>query len=144
MLWKSTLLATALLFAGSALYAKPPHAEEKGKAHKEHKAQKKAAKHHNKGFSRADRSTIQDYYRNLPPGLQKKYRRTGEMPPGWATKVQVGKPLPVEYDRYVHRLPRELSDSVMRDSVGVEVIRIGQKVLRLERATRTILDVLEL
>jgi hypothetical protein len=32
----------------------------------------------------------------------------------------------------------------MRDSVGVEVIRIGQKVLRLERATRTILDVLEL
>jgi hypothetical protein len=144
-MYKSTLLSITLLFAGSALYAKPPHAEEKGKhAKKEHKAHKKAAKHHSKNFSRADRSTIWDYYRNLPPGLQKKYRRTGELPPGWTKKVRVGQPFPAEYERYARPLPPELRDSVMRDSLGVEVIRIGQKVLRLEGATRTILDVLEL
>ena len=27
-------------------------------------------------------------YRNLPPGLQKKYRRTGQLPPGWQKKMQ--------------------------------------------------------
>ena len=146
-MFKATLLSAALLFAGSALYAKPPQGEEHGnhKAKKEHPSNnKKASKQHRKEFSRADRSTIQDYYRNLPPGLQKKYRRTGEMPPGWTKKVQVGQPFPAEYRQYAQPLPRELHDSVMRDSVGVEVIRVGQKILRLESATRTILDVLEL
>jgi hypothetical protein len=145
-MYKPALLSITLLFAGSALYAKPPHAEDRGHPKEKHakKHHKKSSKHHAKNFSRADRDTIRDYYRNLPPGLAKKYRRTGDMPPGWTKKVQVGQPLPAEYERYVQPLPRELHDSVRQESLGVEVIRIGQKVLRLEKATRTILDVLEL
>lgn len=145
-MYKSALLSVALLFAGSALYAKPPHAEEHGnhKAEKGHQAHHTSEKHHARTFSRADRDTIRDYYRNLPPGLAKKYRRTGDLPPGWAQKIRVGQPLPVEYRQYAQPLPRELRDSVMGGSVGVEVIRVGEKVLRLEKATRTILDVLEL
>lgn len=27
-------------------------------------------------------------YRNLPPGLQKKYARTGQLPPGWQKKME--------------------------------------------------------
>jgi hypothetical protein len=44
---------------------------------------------------------IRDYYgpRNLPPGLQKKFHRTGQLPPGWQKKVQ---PFPLEIER---RLP---------------------------------------
>jgi hypothetical protein len=41
-------------------------------------------------------------YRNLPPGLQKKYARTGKLPPGWQKKMQ---PLPVPLERDCAPLP---------------------------------------
>lgn len=41
-------------------------------------------------------------YRNLPPGLQKKYARTGQLPPGWQKKMS---PLPVAVERECTRLP---------------------------------------
>jgi hypothetical protein len=41
-------------------------------------------------------------YRNLPPGLQKKYRRTGELPPGWRKKME---PFPVAVERQLQVLP---------------------------------------
>ena len=41
-------------------------------------------------------------YRNLPPGLAKKYERTGKLPPGWEKKVH---PLPVEVERQLVVLP---------------------------------------
>ena len=41
-------------------------------------------------------------YRNLPPGLQKKYARTGQLPPGWRKKVE---PFPVVVERELVVLP---------------------------------------
>lgn len=41
-------------------------------------------------------------YRNLPPGLAKKYERTGKLPPGWAKRVE---PLPYEVERQLVVLP---------------------------------------
>jgi hypothetical protein len=41
-------------------------------------------------------------YRNLPPGLQKKYERSGQLPPGWQKKME---PLPVEIERTLPPLP---------------------------------------
>src|SRR5688572_21970902 len=35
-------------------------------------------------------------YRNLPPGLQKKYARTGQLPPGWQKKLE---PFPASLER---------------------------------------------
>jgi hypothetical protein len=35
-------------------------------------------------------------YRSLPPGLQKKYARTGQLPPGWQSKLE---PFPVAIER---------------------------------------------
>jgi len=50
---------------------------------------------------------VREYYRpnlrNLPPGLQRRYRRTGQLPPGWAKRVQ---PMPVYVERRLPRLPR--------------------------------------
>ena len=43
-------------------------------------------------FSTEDVRVIREYYapryRALPPGLQKKYARTGQLPPGWQKKLQ--------------------------------------------------------
>jgi hypothetical protein len=41
-------------------------------------------------------------YRKLPPGLQKKYARTGQLPPGWEKRME---PLPVVIERELPRLP---------------------------------------
>jgi hypothetical protein len=41
-------------------------------------------------------------YRNPPPGLQKKYARTGQLPPGWQKKME---PLPASLERECAPLP---------------------------------------
>lgn len=41
-------------------------------------------------------------YRKLPPGLQKKYARTGQLPPGWQKKME---PFPVVVERELVVLP---------------------------------------
>ena len=59
-------------------------------------------------FSTGDRRVVREYdeprYRRLPPGLQKKYSRTGQLPPGWQRKIQ---PLPSAVERQLMVLPRE-------------------------------------
>lgn len=41
-------------------------------------------------------------YRGLPPGLQKKYARTGQLPPGWQKKMA---PFPASLERDCAPLP---------------------------------------
>jgi hypothetical protein len=57
-------------------------------------------------WSAHDVEVIRGYYapryRNLPPGLQKKYARTGQLPPGWQKKME---PLPASLERGCAPLP---------------------------------------
>lgn len=43
------------------------------------------------------------YYRPLPPGLAKKYYRTGYLPRGWERRMR---PVPVYVERDLYHLPR--------------------------------------
>lgn len=57
-------------------------------------------------FSSRELRVIREYYapryRNLPPGLQKKDARTGQLPPGWRKKME---PFPVALQRDLVVLP---------------------------------------
>ncbi len=57
---------------------------------------------------------IRGYYgtrfQGLPPGLQKKYRRTGQLPPGWAKKME---PFPVALEHRIAVLPPGYSRGVI-------------------------------
>ena len=57
-------------------------------------------------FSSSDVRVIRRHYesryRNLPPGLQKKVARGGELPPGWKKKLE---PFPVGLERELPVLP---------------------------------------
>lgn len=79
--------------------------------------QKKGHKHHgeravapavaiNVSWGTHDIEVVRRHYapkfRNLPPGLRKKYARTGQLPPGWQKKLD---PLPVAVERECRRLP---------------------------------------
>ena len=57
-------------------------------------------------FQPRDVRVIGEYYaprsRPLPPGLEKKYYRTGHLPPGWEKRVE---PFPVAVERQLAPLP---------------------------------------
>ena len=57
-------------------------------------------------FPPEDVRIIREYYaprtRTLPPGLAKKYERTGHLPPGWQKKIE---PIPVAVERRLVALP---------------------------------------
>jgi len=55
-------------------------------------------------------------YRSLPPGLAKKYYRTGHLPPGWEKKME---PLPVAVERQLVVLPPEYQRGYFDGSVVV-------------------------
>jgi len=65
-------------------------------------------------FSIGAQKVIREYYapryRSLPPGLQKKVARGGELPPGWQKKLQ---PFPVEVERKLAPLPRDCARGVI-------------------------------
>lgn len=74
--------------------------------------------------------------KTLPPGIEKKYERTGKLPPGWEKKLIVGKRL--DHDIYDHgRVIVPMGDD------GIITVRIENKVVRLIQATREIVEILD-
>ena len=88
---------------------------------------------HGAYFRREDYATVQRYYsgpRNLPPGLRKKYYRTGTLPPGWQSKIQ---PFPAELVRVLPPPPPNCDRGYID---GVAVV--------YDRRTRVIVDAIDL
>ena len=77
-------------------------------------------------FSTGDVRVVREYYapryRRLPPGLAKKYARTGSLPPGWQRKIQ---PLPWVVERRMRALPREYRRGVIDDHAVIYAPRTG-------------------
>jgi hypothetical protein len=100
-----------MIMTATSLVAGPPGKDDKGsKGKRGQGAPTQTAVHTGTHvdfhFSTGHVHTIREYYapryRNLPPGLQKKYARTGQLPPGWEKKME---PLPVVIEREMPRLP---------------------------------------
>ena len=73
---------------------------------------------------------------SLPPGLEKKVERGGELPPGWEKKLVVGHIL--DDDIYAHaRVVIPVGDD------GIATVEIGGRVLRLLQDTHSIVEILD-
>ena len=103
-------LAVALVLSTPFAGATPLEASQKGKKYSKHgtvqaDARQASAELH-VIFSSREVAIIRQYYtpryRRLPPGLQKKYARTGQLPPGWQKKME---PFPVVVERELVGLP---------------------------------------
>jgi hypothetical protein len=84
-------------------------------------------------FRPEDYGPVRRYYngpRDLPPGLRKKYYRTGRLPPGWEKKMQ---PFPPELVRLLPPVPPNCERGYID---GVAIV--------YNRTTRVILDSLDL
>lgn len=145
---RSIAVALSLLLLGGTAFAKQDRENGKGKSKKEKQHKKEKGKQQkgkaSKDFSQAEKRTVQHYYRHLPPGLAKKYKRTGTLPPAWEKNVNIGHKLPESYKKELQPVPTELKETLEVGPVGSEVMRMGNKIIRLEQATNMILDVFEL
>lgn len=83
-------------------------------------------------------------YKALPPGLQKKLARGGELPPGWQDKVRRGEVLDADLYRYGERLPHRYLERLGHGSEAAELIVLGDRIVRVAEGRGTVLDVVEL
>jgi hypothetical protein len=93
-------VALATLISAATATADQKHWHDDGKHGKKHDDEGSCY------FRQEDVRVIREYYepvyRPLPPGLAKKYYRTGHLPPGWEKKMQ---PLPVGVEHELEPLP---------------------------------------
>ncbi len=71
----------------------------------------------------------------LPPGLQKKAAKGKQLPPGWQKKLQKGNTL----DRDIYRRGMVV---VPLDPRGLITIRVDDRLIKLHKETRKIVDIL--
>ncbi len=109
----------------------------KGKVHQDKdndQGEKHRGKGNNDGYFRVeDHAYLRQYYGgpvSLPPGLRKKYSRTGKLPPGWEKRFQ---PFPPALVQQLPPTPPYYERGYLD----------GQAVV-FDRRTRTIVDVLNI
>ena len=80
--------------------------------------------------------------KSLPPGLQKKYERSGELPPGWQKKIIKGEVLAPEIYTVAKHYPVNPVDYHLKVIKGTELLRLEDRILRIVNDTRVVLDVI--
>ena len=116
-----------------------------------------AKKHHMAGetellaagqFSAAEKHIIRNgvlktetkQHATLPQGQKKRLAQGKSLPPGWQAKVVRGKRLDFHVYRHGSPLPGTVLDQLSTVSAGMELIRIGNDILRLQVGTHIVLD----
>jgi hypothetical protein len=116
-------LSALLVVSGVTLAEGKP-----GRKHGKHRESTREAAVHGR-FSQREILVIREYYapryRALPPGLQKKVHRTGQLPPGWQKKFE---PFPIEVERNLIDLPRGYRRGII-DGHAVVVDSIKQRIV---------------
>lgn len=79
--------------------------------------------------------------KSLPPGLQKKYERTGELPPGWQKKLVAGEVLDPHLYEIGRKHPVDPETYSLEPEVGTELLKIEDRVIRIMKDTNEILEV---
>lgn len=92
----------------------------------------------------AEYQTERNRYKALPPGLQKKLRRGGELPPGWRDKLVVGSTIDPYLYRQAEHLPSDLLNRITGRNDGMELLRVGDRIVRVMEGRGTVVDVIDL
>lgn len=153
-MWRIAILIIAALAVTMPVQAK-------SKKHKKHETAQEVTKGREhverlETFSPAERnliraqifgqksSTSKQSHKELPPGLQKKVARGKSLPPGWQKKIAPGQSLDYQIYRQGESLPDVLLRRLPPPPIGSEILQVENKIVRLNSATRTILDVFDL
>lgn len=80
--------------------------------------------------------------KTLPPGLQKKYERTGELPPGWEKKLVKGETLDPDLYEIATPISGIKKDHIYKPQIGTEILQIEKRIIRIKNDTKEILDII--
>ncbi len=112
----SIIFTIALLFSSQSLAKKPAHAQDK-------KMQKN---------------------KTLPKGLQKKLNRGKQLPPGWRKKIAVGQVVSKDILEAGTVLDPKKFGKQFPKTEHSKLYKIQDTIIRINKATNVILDVLKL
>ncbi|MEO7272370.1 MAG: hypothetical protein ABIX28_23130 [Vicinamibacterales bacterium] len=98
---------------------KPEQAAKHGKA-ADHRVSNAAAIRFSTGEAGVIREQYGQQFKALPPGLQKKVARGGQLPPGWEKKIQ---PFPVALERRLSTLPADYGRGVIDGNAVIYHLR---------------------
>ena len=104
--------------------------------------EKKIIKEYLKGVSAKKKNKVKK--KSLPPGLAKKLARGGTLPPGWQMKVARGEVMDYEVYNNSMPLPEELLRKLLTIPEGTVLLQVGNKIVKVIEASRTIVDLFEL
>lgn len=153
-MWHIAVLIVALVTTTSPAQAKPKDTERNPALQRPAAGQSATVR--DGAFNPADRNLIRAHLlgrdtppspprgQSLPPGLQKKVARGKALPPGWEKKLAAGQRIDHQIYRQGESLPEGLLHRLSPSPVGTEILQIQGKIVRLNSATRTILDVFDL
>ncbi len=82
--------------------------------------------------------------KSLPPGLAKKLARGGTLPPGWQMKVARGEVMDYEVYNNASPLPEELLRKLSTIPEGTVLLQVGNKIVKVIKASRKIIDLFEM
>ncbi len=117
----------------SSIYAKQVD-DEKGSKKREHKANNNYQK--DKDYN--DKKTKNEKQKDIPPGLQKKLNNGGTLPPGWQKKIEKGEVV----NSTILSNGRIVTSKYPRIK-NTEVYEVENKVFRIYKDTKEILDILK-
>lgn len=153
-MWRIAILVLLVLSVTLPTHAKPN--KHQHDVSQESIKNRQSARGVENAFSAAERNMIraqlqqkerikkQKKQKNLPPGLQKKVASGKALPPGWQKKIAPGKSLDYQVYRQGQSLPEDILRRLPQAPIGSEILQVEDEIIRLDSATRTILDVFNL
>ena len=111
------------------------------------------AKWKKKKFKKQDKKVLTEWWtqqqavskkhKKLPPGLQKKVERGGQLPPGWKQKLVIGTFLNPDLETHATPLPKDIRTQMSR-AKRTNTLQIEDQIVRVLAKSRRIIDILEL
>jgi hypothetical protein len=134
----------------AAAEARKEAREEAEKATKEVETKKKDKG--GKEFTEEERKVLESWQQGnaswkkkkkpLPPGLQKKVDRGGELPPGWKKKLEIGEKLDPEIAEQARPLPDEILKRFPKIEEGIKILEVGGEIIKVVEDSLEIIDIL--
>lgn len=78
----------------------------------------------------------------MPPGLQIIKNAPVELPPGWEKKLKQGEILDADLYEYSTPVYGDYGGYEYEEKPGTEILRIEDKILRITKKTREILEIM--
>ena len=76
----------------------------------------------------------------LPPGLEKKIERGGEIPPGWQRKIAKGEVLDSDLYDIAVRVPNKPTKNYPQTK-DTELLKLEDRIIRIKNDTKEILEI---